>query len=128
MESSMAREPAVPLSEIDGRLTQIERELERLEPLRIERAMLLRLRDKAVNGRRRPNLPASVSPNGNAAPKVTDAIISAVRTEPGLTKDQIVERIKGVVSAERRIVLTTIGNLARAKRILPDDKGGYVPV
>ena len=131
-DATLATEPAIPVSAINRRLVEIERELAKVQALEIEKAMLERLRDQAVASnhghggtgrRRRGRPPAKGEP-------VTKRIIQLVEDQPHITKDAVVERLESVVETStgepRRIILTTISNLISRQRLAQDGRGGLV--
>jgi hypothetical protein len=123
------QEPAIRLSDVDRRLTEIAAERRGLD----EEENLLKQMRKLIE-RRFGSLDAVATPNGNTeAMKATDAMRKIIREHPHqLTRPEIVERVMPLINGRdtpkrRRSVYNSLYNLIQKEEFALDKHGRVGP-
>ncbi len=120
------RSTSIPTSTVEARLRYVEGRLAELEKLTIERDVLRRLLNDAVD---QDPVEGETPTNGRLGP--TEAVLELLGRSPGLTKaaivDQLENRVRSNAADVRRTVYMTVGNLCRTGR-LHETGGRYTVV
>jgi len=131
-----ASERYIPASTLSARLEKIRAKTaalsEQIEDLRREEKLLGSLLEEAVEG--------STSAQAESAPMVTEAktrakgvveaIVEAIQSKPGLTRDELVDGLKYLNlnpfdhNAARRTILNNLGNQMRSGKVRENERGG----
>lgn len=124
----LAKIAVLRLKEVEASLARAEREV---RVLREERDAVKVLARSHAHARPSPNGRHSV-PEGTEKPMPGAAVLALVKTEPGITVRDIVNRLEGNIKTtsenQRRLLTSTVDVLVRrTKKLRKDEEGRVFP-